>query len=109
MTKQTRTLCTLALVLACSRVWAQEPSVLIQQAKVAQQPISEILTVYGQVQADPDSVQTISLLHDALITRVAVRPGQRVKRRRDPFGADHITGCTHGISEGARCGGLRAA
>ena len=80
MMKLTRFLCTLALVAACSNVWAQEPSVLIEQAKVTQQPVSETLTVYGQVQADPDSVQTISLLHDALITRVAVRPGQRVKR-----------------------------
>jgi len=79
--KHIRVLCTLALVvIACSRVGAQEPSVLIQQVKVTQQPISETLTVYGQVQADPDTVQTISLLHDALITRVAVRPGQRVKR-----------------------------
>jgi membrane fusion protein, multidrug efflux system len=80
MTKQTLTLCALALMLVCARLWAQEPSVLIQQTKVTQQPISEFLTVYGQVQPDPDSVQTISLLHDALITRVAVRPGQRVNR-----------------------------
>jgi RND family efflux transporter MFP subunit len=79
MMKYIKIVCALALMLACSRVWAQEPSVLIQQAKVTQQPISESLTVYGQVQADPDTVQTISLLHDALITRVAVRPGQRVK------------------------------
>ena len=70
----------LALVITCTSVWAQEPSVLIQQAKVVRQPISETLTVYGQVQADPDTVQTISLSHDGLITRVAVRPGQRVKR-----------------------------
>jgi membrane fusion protein, multidrug efflux system len=68
-----------ALSMACASAWAQEPSVLIQQARVVRQPISETLTVYGQVQADPDTVQTISLLHDALITHVAVRPGQRVK------------------------------
>jgi len=80
MMKQAMIVCALVLVIACSRMWAQEPSVLIRQAKVVQQPISETLTVYGQVQADPDSVQAISLLHDALITRVAVRPGQRVER-----------------------------
>ena len=68
-----------SLVIAWANTWAQEPSVLIRQARVVQQPISETLTVYGQVQADPDTVQTISLTHEALITRVAVRPGQRVK------------------------------
>jgi membrane fusion protein, multidrug efflux system len=80
MMKQTMIVFALALVIACPRVWAQGPSVLIRQAKVVQQPISETLTVFGQVQADPDTVQTISLLHEALISRVAVRPGQRVKR-----------------------------
>jgi membrane fusion protein (multidrug efflux system) len=80
MMKNTMIACALLLVITCSRVWAQEPSVLIRQAKVVQQPISETLTVYGQVQADPDTVQTISLLHDGLVTRVAVVPGQRVKR-----------------------------
>jgi RND family efflux transporter MFP subunit len=68
-----------ALVLICAKAWAQEPSVLIRQARVVSRPISETLTVYGQVQPDPDTVQTISLLHDALISRVAVRLGQRVK------------------------------
>jgi RND family efflux transporter MFP subunit len=59
---------------------AQESSVLIQESKVVQQPVSETLTVYGQVQADPDAVLTISLPHAGLITRVSVRLGQRVKR-----------------------------
>ena len=76
---------TSALLLIGSRLWAQEPSVLIQKAKATQQPISEILVVYGQVQPDPDSVQTVSLLRDALITRVAVRPGQRVERGQTLF------------------------
>ncbi len=78
--KQTMIACALLLVITCSTVRAQEPSVMIRQARVVQQPISETMTVYGQVQADPDTVQTISLLHDGLITRVAVVPGQRVKR-----------------------------
>jgi RND family efflux transporter MFP subunit len=59
---------------------ALESSVLIQESKVVQQPVSETLTVYGQVQADPDAVLTISLPHAGLITRVSVRLGQRVKR-----------------------------
>jgi len=80
MMKQTMIACALLLVITCSTVRAQEPSVMIRQARVVQQPISETMTVYGQVQADPDTVQTISLLHDGLITRVAVVPGQRVKR-----------------------------
>lgn len=58
--------------------WAEEPSVLVQQARVVQRPISETLTVYGQVQADPDTVQVVTMSHDGLIARVAARPGQRV-------------------------------
>ena len=68
------------LAITCHLAWAKEPSVLVQQVKAAQQPISEILTVYGQVQADPDTVQTISILYDGLVLRVMARPGQRVKR-----------------------------
>jgi RND family efflux transporter MFP subunit len=78
--KLSRILYTSALLMLCTPAWAQEPSVLIQKAKARLQPVSEILTVYGQVQPDPDSVQTISMLRDALISRVAVRPGQRVRR-----------------------------
>jgi RND family efflux transporter MFP subunit len=80
MMKQALVVCASLLAILCPRGWAQEPSVLIRKARVTQQPISETLTVYGQVQPDPDSVQTVSLLHDGLITRVAVGPGQRVKR-----------------------------
>ncbi len=80
MKRATTIVCALSLVLICSAARAQEPSVLIQEAKVAEQPIEDILTVYGQVEADPDSVQAISVLHDALVTRVAVSPGQRVTR-----------------------------
>ena len=58
--------------------WADEPSVLVQPGRVVQRAISETLTVYGQVQADPDTVQIITMLHDGLIARVAARPGQRV-------------------------------
>ena len=58
--------------------WAEEPSVLVQSAPVEQREISETLTVYGQVQPDPDTVQIITMLHDGLIARVAARPGQRV-------------------------------
>lgn len=59
---------------------AKQASVLIQVSKVVQRPVSETLTVYGQVQADPDAILTISLPHAGLITRVSVRLGQRVKR-----------------------------
>jgi membrane fusion protein, multidrug efflux system len=79
MIKRSMVIAASALVIAWTSAWAQESSVLIQQARVVQRPISETLTVYGQVAPDPDTVQTISLLHDALVTRVAVRPGQRVK------------------------------
>lgn len=69
----------LTLVLISSVTMAQESSVLIQTAKVTERSIVEKLQVYGQVQADPDAVQSVSLLHDALVSRVSVRPGQRVK------------------------------
>ncbi len=61
-------------------VEAQEPTVLVKESSVVQRPVSETLTVYGQVWADPDAVLTISLPHAGLITRVAARLGQRVKR-----------------------------
>ena len=53
----------LLLATAGLPVQAQESSVLIQESKVVRQPVSETLTVYGQVQADPDAVLTISLPH----------------------------------------------
>jgi len=70
----------LMLEIAGLTVQAQEPSVLIQYAKVVQQTVSETMTKYGRVLPDPDAVLTISLPNAGLITRVAVRLGQRVKR-----------------------------
>ncbi len=67
-------------VMAGLTAQAQESSVLIRESRVVQRPVSETLTVYGQVQADPDAVLTISLPHAGLITRVNARLGQRVKR-----------------------------
>ena len=68
----------LVWVIAGPAGWAQEPSVMIRQALVIKRPISESLTVYGHVQADPDTVQIITMMHDGMIARVAARPGQRV-------------------------------
>jgi RND family efflux transporter MFP subunit len=68
----------LALMMTGAAGWAEEASVLVQQARVAQRSISETLTVYGQVQADPDTVQVITMPHDGLIARVLARLGQRV-------------------------------
>jgi membrane fusion protein, multidrug efflux system len=59
---------------------AEDSSVLVRESKVVQQAVSETLTVYGQVWADPDAVLTVSLSHAGLITHVAARLGQRVKR-----------------------------
>lgn len=77
-----KTISTLIIILALagSIAQAEEPSVLIQKATVVQQNIKETLTVYGQVWADPDAMLTISLSHSGLITRLAVRLGQRIKR-----------------------------
>lgn len=60
--------------------WAEPPSTAVQTSTAEEQTIHDVLTVYGRVQPDPDAVQTISLSHAGLITRVAVRLGQRVKR-----------------------------
>lgn len=67
-------------VTVCLSAEALEPSVMIQTSKVVKREVSETITVYGQVQADPDAVLTISQPHAGLITRVNVRLGQRVKR-----------------------------
>lgn len=73
-------LITLTMLPATPIIQAQESSVLIQQTLAMEQMVSETLTVYGRVQPDPDEVQTISLSHAGLITRVGVRLGQRVRR-----------------------------
>ncbi len=59
---------------------AETPSVEIRSAPAATRLIRETLTVYGQVQADPAATVTVSLPHAGLITVVAARLGQRVKR-----------------------------
>lgn len=70
----------LALFMVGHRAWAETPSAAVQTVPAKEQVIHDVLTVYGRVQPDPDAVQTISLSHAGLITRVAVRLGQRVKR-----------------------------
>lgn len=55
-------------------------SALVTQATVIEKALHETITVYGQVQADPDAVLTLSLSRAGLVTRVSVRLGQRVKR-----------------------------
>jgi RND family efflux transporter MFP subunit len=80
MTKRTLIICAWILMTVCPAARAQEPSVLIRQATVRVQTLRDTLTVYGKVVPDPDAVQTISLLHEGMITRVAVGLGQRVKR-----------------------------
>lgn len=71
---------TLMLALANAAWCSEAVSVLVRQEKVIARPVSETLMVYGRVQADPDAVLSISLPHAGLITRVAVRLGQRVKQ-----------------------------
>ena len=70
----------LAFFVAGHRGWAESPSVAVQTSIAKEQAIQNVLAVYGRVQPDPDAVQTISLSHAGLITRVAVRLGQRVKQ-----------------------------
>ncbi|MCG6863200.1 MAG: efflux RND transporter periplasmic adaptor subunit [Chromatiaceae bacterium] len=70
----------LALGAACLDTQADSPSVQVRLAPVTQQQVSDILTVYGRVHPDPDAVLTVAMPHAGLITRVAARLGQRVKR-----------------------------
>ena len=107
--KLSRLLCISALLMLCAPAWAQEPSVLIKKTKARLKPVSEILTVYGQVQPDPG--QRADRLD---VARCADHPGSGPSRaartsRPDPAGIDHITECPHGISEGPWGGGSRPA
>ena len=75
-----RPLLAVALILGVemATVRADAPSVAIEHAQVVERAISDDLTLYGRVEPDPDAVQTVSLPHAGLITRVLVRLGQRV-------------------------------
>jgi len=55
-------------------------SALVTQIMPVEQVLQESMVVYGRVQADPDSILTLSLPHAGLITKVSARLGQRVKR-----------------------------
>ncbi len=70
----------IAAALTGRTIRAGEPSVLVKESAVRQRQVSRILSVYGRVRADPDAVLNISLPHAGMITRVAVRLGQRVRR-----------------------------
>lgn len=74
----------IAVILALGAVildaQADSPSVQVRLAPVTQQTVSEVLTVYGRVQPDPDAVLTVAMPYAGLITRVAARLGERVKR-----------------------------
>lgn len=70
----------MALAVVSLNAQAETPSAQVKTARATQQSIHAVHTVYGRVQPDPDAVRTISLSHAGLITRVAVRLGQRVKR-----------------------------
>tara|TARA_R110001599_G_scaffold289553_1_gene492498 strand:- start:7745 stop:8791 length:1047 start_codon:yes stop_codon:yes gene_type:complete len=66
-------------VAQASRSQPQETSVLIKTATVVSKNVSETLTTFGVLDADPDQVLSLSLPHAGLINRVWVRLGQRVK------------------------------
>lgn len=75
---------TLGLALTCfvaqaPRSQPQEMSVLVKTAAVTSKDVSETLTTFGVLDADPDQVLSLSLPHAGLINRVWVRLGQRVK------------------------------
>lgn len=74
---------TLSTTLANLSLAADSSSAQVQIAQASLREVSDTLTVYGRVQPDPYSVLTLSLPHAGLITRVAVRLGQRVERGAD--------------------------
>jgi len=71
---------TLMMAMTNTVMCNEAPSVLVKQENVVSRAVSETLLVYGRVEADPDAVLTVSLPHSGLVTRVAVRLGQRIKQ-----------------------------
>jgi len=72
---------TIALLGASTLGLAEESrSALVTQIMPIEQVLQESMVVYGRIQADPDSILTLSLPHAGLITKVSARLGQRVKR-----------------------------
>jgi len=72
----------LALLLVPLMSLAEEDnagSVLVQLARVQRQEIAATVRGFGQVQPDPDSVISITLPRPGLVSRLWVRPGQRVQ------------------------------
>lgn len=71
---------TLLLILSANTLWAaDETRAAVELAPVTSKTLSASLSAYGVIDADPDRVTTLSLSHAALVERVWVRPGQRVK------------------------------
>lgn len=72
------------LPMATPAVAADSSSVLVTVAPVERQQMADTVRGFGQVQPDPDSVASITLPRPGLVSRLWVRPGQRV-RAADPL------------------------
>jgi membrane fusion protein (multidrug efflux system) len=55
-----------------------EPQAQIQTVPLTRHSLSETITVYGQVQPDPEHISSIALPRAGMINRLLVRLGQRV-------------------------------
>jgi RND family efflux transporter MFP subunit len=67
-----------ALLAAPGVVQAAGPSVLVKTAPARETTLTDRLTAFGHVQADPDSRTSINLPHAGLVNRLWIRLGQRV-------------------------------
>ncbi len=59
---------------------SESPTVTVQSMVCTTQTVHETLTAYGEVSPDLEQVSDISLTHSAIISRLMVSVGQRVKK-----------------------------
>jgi RND family efflux transporter MFP subunit len=65
-------------------VQALEPTVLVETSIVIEKPVSQTISAYGAIEADPDALTVVTLPRAGLVTRLYVRLGERV-RLGDPL------------------------
>jgi membrane fusion protein (multidrug efflux system) len=71
-----------AVYVAGGSVLAQ-PRVQVQTQPLAEHKLKETVVAYGQVQADPEHISSISLPRAGTINRLVVRLGQRVTKNQE--------------------------
>lgn len=70
----------LSFILLGAAAASESPTVTVQSMVCTTQTVHETLTAYGEVRPDLEQVSDISLTHAAIISRLKVSVGQRVKK-----------------------------